>query len=106
MWRIVVSVAKTIARPNANNRAAKTSRGPILDSLPISPPEGILFGCPVGSTGANQHSSSDGVAPEAGAGTYAVRASVRFSSFIICWRIMNFWGLPVAVIGYSATNRT
>ena len=35
---------------------------------------------------------------------YAVRASVSLSSLIICFRIMNFCGLPVAVIGNSATN--
>jgi hypothetical protein len=37
-------------------------------------------------------------------GLYAVRASVSLSSLIICFRIMNFCGLPVAVIGNSATN--
>jgi hypothetical protein len=37
-------------------------------------------------------------------GFYAVRASPSLSSLIICWRIMNFWGLPVAVIGNSATK--
>ena len=28
----------------------------------------------------------------------------ELSSLIICLRIMNFWGLPVAVIGNSATK--
>jgi hypothetical protein len=37
-------------------------------------------------------------------GFYAVRASPSLSSLIICLRIMNFWGLPVAVIGNSATK--
>jgi len=37
-------------------------------------------------------------------GFYAVLASPCLSSLIICLRIMNFWGLPVAVIGNSATK--
>jgi hypothetical protein len=36
---------------------------------------------------------------------YAERASESLSSRIICSRIMNFCGFPVAVIGNSATNR-
>jgi hypothetical protein len=42
IWCIVVKVASIRATPKAKVNAAKINRGPILDSLPRSPPERIV----------------------------------------------------------------